>query len=124
MGFVDAVQNCLNNYTNGNGRAMRSEFWYWLLFNLLLQLVANILVRLTGWDIFSLAASLAVLCPTVAVGVRRLHDIGLSGWYYLIFFIPVVGFIMMIVWGVREGQPGPNQYGPDPRGGNFGGPMY
>lgn len=54
--------------------------------------------------------------PTVCVGIRRLHDIGMSGWYYLVSFIPLVGAILMIVWGVRDSQPGSNQYGPNPKG--------
>ena len=122
MGFVDAVKNGFANYANSNGRARRSEFWYWTLFNFIVQLIAALLVRATDMSFISLVASLALTIPSVCVGIRRLHDIGMSGWYYLISFIPLVGTILMIVWGVRDSQPGPNQYGPNPKEG-FGG-MY
>lgn len=122
MGFVDAVKNGFANYANGNGRACRSEFWYWTLFNFIVQLIATLIVRATDLSFISLVAGLALTVPSVCVGIRRLHDIGMSGWFYLISFIPLVGTILMIVWGVRDSQPGPNQYGPNPKEG-FGG-MY
>ena len=122
MGIVDAVQNCFNNYANANGRARRSEFWYWVLFQFIVQLIAAIISRMTGISIITLIASLALTFPSVCVGIRRLHDIGMSGWYYLVSFIPVVGLILLIVWGTRDSQPGQNQYGPNPKGDNGG--MY
>ena len=122
MGIVDAVQNCFNNYANANGRARRSEFWYWVLFQFIVQFIAAIISRMTGISIITLIASLALTFPSVCVGIRRLHDIGMSGWYYLVSFIPVVGLILLIVWGTRDSQPGQNQYGPNPKGDNGG--MY
>ena len=122
MGFVDAVKNGFANYANANGRACRSEFWYWTLFNFIVQLIATLIVRATDMSFISLVAGLALTFPSVCVGIRRLHDIGMSGWFYLISFIPLVGTILMIVWGVRDSQPGTNQYGPNPKEG-FGG-MY
>ena len=116
MGIVDAVQNCFNNYANANGRARRSEFWYWVLFSFIVQAIAAGIARATGFSVITLIASLALTFPTVCVGIRRLHDIGMSGWYYLVSFIPLVGTILMIVWGVRDSQPGSNQYGPNPKG--------
>lgn len=120
----------LKKYAVFSGRARRKEYWMFFLFNLIALAVAALLDNLLGLDyedmgygvIYSLYA-LAVLLPSLGVGIRRLHDIGNSGWWLLISFIPLVGGIWLLVLLAREGQAGPNQYGPDPKGGETLPPM-
>ncbi len=112
----------LKNYVNFNGRASRPEFWYFVLFNFLFSLGASILdgilgttnMQAGGIGILGGIYSLAVLLPGIAVGVRRLKDTGRSGWWYLIGLIPIVGFILLIVWWASPGDPQANEYGPVP----------
>ncbi len=109
----------LNHYADFNGRARRSEYWYYTLVVVLISTVLSLLQRITGWGLFSMISglvSLAVLVPGLAVCWRRLHDIGKSGAYYFIVLIPIVGWILMIVWLCQDSQPGDNQFGPNPKG--------
>jgi uncharacterized membrane protein YhaH (DUF805 family) len=108
----------LKNYAGFSGRARRTEYWMFFLFNFIISTVLNILYRSTGSNIFliiSLLYSLAVLIPGLAVAVRRLHDTNRSGWWIFIALIPFVGFIWLIVLFCLEGTRGSNQYGPDPK---------
>lgn len=116
MGIIDAIQNGFNNFANMNGRAMRSEFWYWYLFYVVASGIVGGLTTYLDLGMVGSILSLALFIPTICVGVRRLHDIGKSGWYYLIWCIPIIGTIFMIIWGSTDSQPGPNQYGPNPKG--------
>ena len=109
----------LKNYVNFEGRANRPEFWWFYLFNFIVGLVLSLLALLisrlaTVFTVISYLYSLAVLIPSLAVGARRLHDIGKSGWWQLIAFIPIVGAIILIIWWAKEGDPNENQYGPVP----------
>ena len=134
MGFSDAVQNVLmNNYANLNGRASRSEYWWFVLFNFIVNIVTFVIDLTLGsmitYDMgyVGLIAFLALLLPTVSVSVRRLHDIGKSGWWILLAIIPIVNFIgifIIIVFTIMEGEEQPNQYGNVPtntfeQGGNI-----
>ena len=65
--------------------------------------------------LLGIAWSLVVIIPTVAVGVRRLHDINRTGWWLFLIFVPVIGWVVLIVWAIKRGDKGPNKYGPDPR---------
>jgi uncharacterized membrane protein YhaH (DUF805 family) len=120
MNFMDAVKACLNNYAGFSGRARRSELWWFFLFNFAVQIatsiVDSILATLIGINVLSFIVMLALFVPGLAVQFRRLHDTGRSGWWLLLGLIPVVGVIVLIVWYCTPGQPGPNQYGPDPKG--------
>lgn len=109
MDFKTAVSKCFNNYVTFSGRAQRSEFWYFILFTFVVSLVLGILdERLSGlWE-------LAVFLPTVSVAVRRLHDLEKSGWWWWLCLIPLIGWIILIVWYATEGTRGANDYGPDP----------
>jgi len=122
MGFQDAIRSGFSKYATFEGRAPRSEFWWFYLFlflgNMILGLVDSALfgtapdgnpVSLLG-GIFSLA----VLLPTIAVGVRRLHDRDMSGWWYLLVFIPLLGALILIFFFVQRGTVGPNRFGADP----------
>ncbi|HIT15228.1 MAG TPA: DUF805 domain-containing protein [Candidatus Avimuribaculum pullicola] len=92
-------------YVDFEGRSRRAEFWWSYLMVFLIS-------TFLGWTVI---APLACIIPMIAVSVRRLHDIGKSGWYYLVFLVPVVGTILMIIWGCQEGMVGRNQYGDDPK---------
>lgn len=114
MSFMEAVKTCFRKYVDFNGRARRSEYWYFCLFNVAVNLVIDIIF---GSDSALIKIySVAVLLPGIAVAVRRLHDIGKSGWSYLFILIPLVGWIMVIVWFCKAGDEGRNAYGEDPKG--------
>jgi uncharacterized membrane protein YhaH (DUF805 family) len=113
--YMDAVRTCLSKYADFTGRARRSEYWYWLLFIVVVDIVTSIIDAAIGTNILSYLGTLALLVPSIAVGVRRLHDLGKSGWYLLIGIIPIVGWIIVIVWAATEGSPEANEYGPSPK---------
>jgi len=121
VSFVDAIRSCFAQYVGFSGRARRSEYWYFFLFNILVNIVASILdVAIgTNWGsgsgLISLIASLALLLPGLAVAFRRLHDTDRSGWWILIGLIPLVGFIVLLVFFVMDSTPGPNRFGPSPK---------
>lgn len=111
----------LKNYAIFDGRARRKEYWMFFLFNLIFAIVATVLDNLLGLAIkdlgygpFYILYALATLIPGIAVGVRRLHDTGKSGWYLLLGLIPCVGGIILLVFFVTAGDVGENEYGPDP----------
>ena len=126
----------LKRYADFSGRARRKEFWMWYLFVLIMYFVLMYLdaalglggtatgyaeggsvgFNMTG-GLLTLLFMLAILVPNIAVAVRRMHDIGKSGWMVLIGLIPLFGWIYVIYLYVQPGQAGPNQYGPDPKGG-------
>ena len=110
--FVDVLRN---KYADFNGRARRSEYWYFVLFNFLIGTAVGVVTGLIGIDWLSYIYSVALLVPGIAVGVRRLHDIGKSGWWLLISFIPLIGGIWLIILMAKEGDPGNNAFGPDPK---------
>lgn len=118
MSFVDAIKSVFTQYVGFTGRARRSEYWYFYLFNIIVTCVLSILGRAAQPFVYiSSIYSLAVLLPGIAVGVRRLHDIGKSGWFFLFNLIPIVGQILLIVWFCQDSQPGENAYGPNPKEG-------
>ena len=104
MTFGESIKTCFSKYADFNGRAPRSEYWWWFLF-LVLGNIAASLISETVNGLFSLATIL----PTVAVGCRRLHDIDRSGWWQLLNFLPVIGWIVLIYWAVQEGKE-PNRF--------------
>ena len=121
MGFMDAVKNVLlNNYFSFNGRASRSEYWWWVLATIPMSFPFFILdVTVFGWGIedpkwFQNIFGAAIFLPGLGVVFRRLHDSGRSGWWLLIGLIPCVGFIVLIVFLAQDGEPYPNQYGEVP----------
>ncbi len=105
----------LKQYAIFSGRAGRKEFWMFVLINLVFSIAASVLDRIMGtWGIVGGIYALLVLIPALAVAVRRLHDIGKSGWMLLVGFIPIIGAIWLIVLWASEGQPDSNQYGEKP----------
>ena len=109
MTFLQAIQTCLSKYVGFSGRAARPEFWWFVLG----QLIALIIASFLGRFVYSLVA-LALLLPSLAVGARRLHDIGKSGWWQLINLIPLLGLVVLIYFWVQPGQPGSNMHGEAP----------
>lgn len=110
----------LRQYTDFNGRARRTEFWMFTLFNVIISVILLILDNVLGTSfggtgLLGLLYSLAVLLPGLAVGIRRLHDTGRSGWWLLIGLIPLIGVIVLIVFYATDGDRAPNAYGPDPK---------
>ncbi|MDF1484370.1 DUF805 domain-containing protein [Ramlibacter sp. H39-3-26] len=113
----------LKKYATFSGRAQRAEYWYFVLFYLIIFVVLSIIDGLTGS--FSADAglgllggllTLALFIPSLAVTVRRLHDTGRSGWWLLIAFVPLVGAIVLLVFTVQDSAAGDNAYGPNPKG--------
>lgn len=124
MSFQDAIRVCLQRkYADFTGRARRSEYWFFFLFTALAGLVGSILDSLFnirsgtygGTGPIQGLIQLALLLPGLAVGARRLHDTGRSGWWLLIALIPVVGWIILLVFFLQDSQPD-NKYGPNPKG--------
>jgi uncharacterized membrane protein YhaH (DUF805 family) len=111
----------IQNYANFDGRARRAEYWNYVLFNFLISIgvwVFAIVFAFVGGFLlipFLWIYGLATLIPSLAVGVRRLHDTGKSGVYYLFFLIPLIGPIMLLVFFATEGDHGENEYGQDPK---------
>lgn len=101
----------LKKYAEFSGRARRKEFWMFILINVIISAVLSLL----GADFLGGLYSLAVLIPSLAVGARRLHDTGRSGWWQLIYLVPLVGLIVMIVFTAQEGAAGDNKYGSNPK---------
>jgi uncharacterized membrane protein YhaH (DUF805 family) len=114
MGFSEAINTCFSKYATFDGRAARPEYWYFALFVFIVDLVLQALER-TGLGYIAIIAnflfSLAVLLPSIAVGVRRLHDIDRSGWWLLIGLVPIVGVILLLVWACMRGTQGTNRFG-------------
>jgi uncharacterized membrane protein YhaH (DUF805 family) len=119
MGFSEAVRTCFSKYATFSGRAPRSEFWFFLLFCIVVQLVGEIIDKASSSLILGAIISLVLLLPTIAVSVRRLHDIDRTGWWYLLVFT-VILWILLLVWYCMRGTVGPNRYGPDPLAGAVG----
>jgi uncharacterized membrane protein YhaH (DUF805 family) len=112
----------LKKYAQFSGRARRKEYWMFLLFNVIISIILAVIDNATGS--FSEAAGigilgaiydLAILIPSIAVSIRRLHDTDRSGWWLLIGLIPVIGAIVLIVFLVQDSKPGPNRFGPNPK---------
>jgi uncharacterized membrane protein YhaH (DUF805 family) len=106
----------LKKYAVFSGRARRTAYWMFVLFNVIIAVVLAIIDGLVGSPgILGLLYGLAVLIPGLAVSVRRLHDTNRSGWWLLICLIPLVGAIILLVFMVQDSQPGENRYGPNPK---------
>jgi uncharacterized membrane protein YhaH (DUF805 family) len=122
MTFSEAIRTCFSKYVDFSGRAARSEYWWFILFialgNIVLSFVdAAIFGRsVDGQTVSILGAiwSLALLLPAIAVGVRRLHDRDMTGWWLLLYLIPVLGALVLLFFFVQSGTNGANRFGLDP----------
>ena len=122
MSFKEAITSVFNNYANFSGRARRSEYWYWYLFSMIVNGVINAGSRAAGegsmasiFAVLSSIVAIAFLIPGLSVAWRRMHDIGKSGAWIFLSLVPVVGWILVLVWLCTDSQPGENQYGPCPK---------
>lgn len=123
MSFIEAIKSVFSKYATFSGRARRSEYWWFWLFYLVINALLNGLsLAMNDGDgsmnVFGVLASvfaLAVFLPNLAVSVRRLHDIGKSGWAVLIGLIPIIGWIFLLVWFLKDSMPESNQYGECPK---------
>ena len=105
----------LKKYADFSGRSRRKEYWMFFLINIIIGIVLGLLATILKTGILSTIYSLAVLIPGIAVCIRRLHDIGKSGWWWFIVLIPLVGPIWLLVLVCTEGNNGNNQYGSNPK---------
>ena len=121
--FIDTVRN---RYVDFKGRAGRREFWYFTLFYLIIAVILGIIDSLVfgsvsengtpSAGVLGSIFSLALLLPSLGISIRRLHDIGKSGWWLLIGLVPLIGCIVLLIFYIKDSQPGTNQYGPNPKG--------
>ena len=117
--YLNAVQN---NYVNFSGRARRSEYWYFILCYYIIAILAVVLDNtlgfandLTGYGFITLAVTLGHILPSLSLVVRRLHDVGKSGWFYLIILIPIIGFIWILILLCSDGVKEENKWGTNPK---------
>jgi len=121
MNAFDYYKECFTpKYADFNGRARRSEYWFFVLFNILIVMLIGIIdsllfVRFLGFPVLTLVYFFAQIVPGLAVAIRRLHDTNRSGWWLLLGFVPVVG-LAVLVFMFLDGTPGMNQYGSNPKG--------
>lgn len=124
VSFVEAVKRGLQNYCNFDGRASRSEFWWFQLFILIVSFpfsfLANMFLQFdmeTAGIVFQVITyiiNLALFLPSLGLQVRRLHDINKSGWFVLLGLVCCVGWIILLVWEIKDSDPVENEYGPVP----------
>ncbi|ESW59584.1 MAG: hypothetical protein Q27BPR15_16705 [Rhodobacter sp. CACIA14H1] len=123
MNMIEAVKAVFSKYATFEGRARRSEYWWFVLFNIIVSILLSVLFgrghmegggMMAGGNLASTLWWLATLLPGIAVGVRRLHDIDRTGWWLLLAFIPLIGTIVLIVFFASRGTAGPNRFGNDP----------
>jgi uncharacterized membrane protein YhaH (DUF805 family) len=141
MGLVEAVRTCIEKYATFSGRARRAEYWWFVLactiggalMNVIDALVFGVTVMPSPelaesassmeMDLYYFVPSifgsvfwLALIIPSISVSVRRLHDLDKSGWWWWLWLLPLIGWIIMLIWYLGRGTVGPNAYGPDPIG--------
>jgi uncharacterized membrane protein YhaH (DUF805 family) len=117
MNFGQAISSGFSNYVKFSGRAIRSEYWYWVLFTVIGSIVAGIIDAVLGITVIDPLFALATILPSIAVAIRRLHDLDRTGWWIFIGLIPLIGWIILIIWYCSRGTVGSNRFGPDPLGG-------
>lgn len=119
VSFTEAIKMALQqNYCNFSGRSSRSEYWWFTLFYFIVSFIVSFIGNATGSQVFnywlSFFVGLALFLPSLGLCVRRLHDINKSGWWVLLNLIPVVGWIILLIWVCKDSDPTDNQYGPVP----------
>lgn len=120
MVFTQAISSCFSNYVRFSGRSGRSEYWYWILFYVLVAIVGGIIGAIGGdtvANIISIGVALVFFLPSLAVGVRRFHDIDKSGWWILIALIPIIGGLIILYFFVQPSDEEENRFGPVPEPG-------
>ena len=137
MTFGESIKTCFSKFVTWQGRASRSEYWYFILFAVICYVGATLLdgvlgtsfkitnpatgeLQSMGYGWVYLITALALILPSLSAMVRRLHDTNRSGWWYWIALVPLIGLIVLIVWFCSRGTVGNNNYGSDPLGGELG----
>lgn len=107
----------IKNYTGFSGRARRKEYWMFVLINMIICAVLNVIQSVIGMETpyISIIYSLGVLLPSIAVAIRRLHDTDRSGWWVLLSLIPIIGTVVIIIFLCQNGTAGNNRFGADPK---------
>ena len=117
--FSEAISKALNGYKDYESRSRRSEYWNVQLAVILIQIIVNIVVNLISITaltiIINAVFSIAQIIFCLPLAVRRLHDIGKTGWFILLIFVPIVGWIILIIWNCTDSQVESNEYGPSPK---------
>jgi uncharacterized membrane protein YhaH (DUF805 family) len=113
---MDWYIGVLKKYAEFKGRARRKELWMFVLFNFIISIALGLIDYMLGMQLIGSLYSLAILIPSLAVGARRLHDIGKSGWWQLLYFLPILGFLILLYFFVLDSKPGTNDYGDNPKG--------
>jgi uncharacterized membrane protein YhaH (DUF805 family) len=123
MSFGQAVSSGFSNYATFSGRTPRSGYWWWTLFTILVSLVAAVADSLLGINFegqnvgfITAIVGLVLLLPSIAVTIRRLHDSGRSGWWWLLPLICGIGSIILFIFCLLDSEPNENKYGPNPKG--------
>lgn len=119
MTFSEAVKSGFDHYTKFDGRAGRRAYWWWFLFAILLAVAVSAMDGTIFEEsmLLTLFVWLGLILPSLSVAIRRLHDTDRSGWWILISFLPIIGFIVLLVFYLQESDPIDNRYGPPPREG-------
>tara|TARA_B100000035_G_scaffold45304_1_gene34209 strand:- start:65 stop:418 length:354 start_codon:yes stop_codon:yes gene_type:complete len=111
MNFTKSIEVCFNKFANFEGRARKSEFWWFQLFYVIVLMLGTIIDYLLGYtELFYWIGYIICLLPGLAVGSRRLHDTGRSGWWQLLY-LTIIGVIVLIVWWVADGEKKKNKFG-------------
>lgn len=110
--YLDVLKN---KYALFEGRAHREEFWMFVLINFIISLAVGALASAIGLKFISFVYSIALFVPSIALATRRLHDINRSGWWQLLAIIPIIGWIIVIIWYATDSDAGSNQYGENPK---------
>lgn len=111
--FIDPIKN---HYVDFEGRTARKAFWMFALIHFIFSLVINFIGEATNLEFLALIYGLVIFLPALAISVRRLHDVGMSGWWVLLSFIPILGFLVLLFFYVKPSDVGANKYGPNPYG--------
>ena len=115
MSFGDSIKYCFSNYANFNGRAGRPQFWYFIVFTWVVGVILNVIDAVafgsSSIGVLSTIWAIAVVIPHLAVGSRRLHDTGKSGWMQLLLLIPCIGVIILIIFWAMPTSTAANNYG-------------
>ena len=112
---MEHYMNALRSYADFSGRNRRKAFWMFMLINIIFSLLTSVIDGITNTMFISSIYSLALLIPQLSAGARRLHDTGRSGWWQLLWLVPVIGWIVLIVFLAQDSHEGENDFGPNPK---------
>lgn len=122
--MIEYWKNCLKKYADFSGRSRRSEYWYFTLVNFIIIFLIALISGFTTLtspllstilEILMFLYVIGIIIPAIAVTIRRLHDIGKSGWWYCVTFVPFIGGIWLLILTCTDSQAGDNEYGPNPK---------